>query len=431
MTVSELKAKLFGSTGRDAIGRLDGDAPDVIQRQRERYGRLLERFASCFPSSASGDAALYAAPGRVEVGGNHTDHNNGRVLAAAINLDTIAVAASSPHEIVTVSSDGYPQPFVVDMNDLAARAGEHGTSNALIRGVAARLRERGFRCGGFHACVASDVRVGSGLSSSAAFEVLIGTIFNHLYSEGKIEPREIAVAGRHAENNFFGKPSGLMDQMTSAVGGFVTIDFAKPTDPVVRRVGFDLAAAGMSLVVTNTGGSHADLTAEYASIPREMQAVARALGAETLREVSPKQLVPRVGKLRGGVSDRAILRALHFFGDNDRVVEQVAALESGDIARFLSLVNESGRSSWMLLQNCCVGGSTEQSVTLGLALSETILKGRGAWRVHGGGFAGTILAIVPTDLLSTYTSQMDGTFGRGAAQVLHVRQVGATRIQLD
>lgn len=430
MAVSELSKRLAGDVGRRRLARLYGDAPDTLRQQAVRYGRLLDEFARHFPSAATSGAALFSAPGRIEVGGNHTDHNNGRILAAAINLDTIAVASPTPDSIVTIHSQGYEQPFVVDLNDLAPRADEHGTSNALIRGVAAQLRERGFRVGGFQACVSSEVAVGSGLSSSAAFEVLVGTILNHLYNGGTIEPRGIALAGRHAENKFFGKPSGLMDQMTSAVGGFVTIDFADPNNPVVRQVQFDLAAKGLCIVVTNTGGSHADLTPEYAAIPNEMRAVAQALGAETLREVSREQLIASLSELRPRVGDRAIARALHFLGDNERVVEQVAALESGDVGRFLTLVNESGRSSWTLLQNCYVAGSREQGVTLGLALSEEILHGRGAWRVHGGGFAGTILAFVPTDLLSRYVAQMEAVFGQGAAQVLRIRSTGAMRVDV-
>jgi len=396
----------------------------------ERYDQLIAMSTPSFPASAAGDVALFSAPGRIEVGGNHTDHNNGRILAAAINLDTIAAASPTPDGIVTIHSQGYAQPFVVDTNDLALRADEHGGSNALIRGVAAWLRERGFQVGGFRACIRSEVAVGSGLSSSAAFEVLVGTVFNCFYNGGTIAPRDIAMAGRHAENKYFGKPSGLMDQMTSAVGGFVTIDFADPTNPLVRQVQADLTAAGLSLVVTNTGGSHADLTPEYASIPVEMRAAAKALGGQTLREVSAEKAIERAAELRAQVSDRAILRALHFFGDNDRVAEQVAALEKGDVARFLAQVNESGQSSWMLLQNCYVGGRTEQGVALALALSENILRGRGAWRVHGGGFAGTILACVPNDLLSAYTARMEGVFGKGAAQVLCVRPAGATRLEI-
>lgn len=431
MTVLQLKQKLYAETVRETLARLYGGTPGTIQGSTRRFERLLESFAQHFPTAASADIALFSAPGRIEIGGNHTDHNNGRVLAAAIHLDTIAVAAPAADGIVTAYSEGYPEPFVVDTGDPARRNTERGNSAALIRGVASRLSERGYRVGGFQACVTSDVGVGSGLSSSAAFEVLIGTIFNHFYNDGEIEPREIALAGRYAENHFFGKPCGLMDQTTSAVGGFVTIDFANPTDPLVHRVRCDLAASGLSLVVTDTGGSHADLTPAYASILDEMQAVARHLGAEFLGEVSRERLLEQLGNLRAQVGDRAILRALHFFDDNERVAEQVAALESGDTDRFLTLVNESGRSSWMLLQNCYVPGAVEQGIALGLALSENILGSRGAWRVHGGGFAGTILAFVPNDLLESYVARMDATFSKSAAQPLRVRQTGATPIQLE
>lgn len=429
VNISGLKDQLRSTDGRNALARLYGTA-DAVREQVARYENLLDVFEGRFPS-AGDDIAVFSAPGRTEVGGNHTDHNNGRVLAAAINLDTIAVAAPTSDGIITLFSEGYDEPFVVNTTERRPRDEEQGTSNALIRGVAARLSERGFRVGGLCGCVTSDVAVGSGLSSSAAFEVLVGTILNHLYNGGALEPREIALAGRHAENHFFGKPSGLMDQMTSAVGGFVTIDFAEPGNPVVRQVRFDLAASGLSLVVTNTGGSHADLTPHYAAIQREMQVVARSLGKDSLRGLSAERLLDQVGRLRSHLSDRAILRALHFFGDNKRVVEQVAALESADVARFLALVNESGQSSWMLLQNCYVPSQPDQGVALGLALSESILRGRGAWRVHGGGFAGTIVAFVPNDLLSSYTTRLDGAFGRGAAHVLTVRQTGATVLPFE
>lgn len=428
MDLSQLREGLTQLGAHEPLGSLYGDDYDVIETQMERYGRLVEQFARQFPATETG-ISLFSAPGRTEISGNHTDHNNGRVLAAAINLDTIAVAAPTADGIVTVHSEGYEKPFVVDTRELKARGDEKGTSNALIRGVAARLAERGFGIGGFQACVTSDVAVGSGLSSSAAFEVLIGAILNHFYNGGGIEPREIALAGRHAENHFFGKPSGLMDQMTSAVGGFVMIDFANPTDPQVQQVRFDLEAHGLALVVTNTGGSHADLTPEYASVQREMQAVAKALGAEALRQVSREQLLERLSELRSQVGDRAILRAIHYFEENERVAEQLAALAADDTERFLAMVNASGQSSWTLLQNCYVPGSVEQGITLGLALSRLVVTASVACRVHGGGFAGTILAVTPQYALSEYVDLMETAFGKGAAQVLRVRQVGATRIE--
>lgn len=431
VNVSQCKQRLASESARRVMARLYGDRPELCNEQVVRYSRLLDAFARRFPESATTDVAVFSAPGRTEVGGNHTDHNNGCVLAAAIQLDTIAVAAPTTDGIVTIFSEGYREPFVVDTADLEAHADERGGTNALIRGVAARLRERGFRVGGFQACVTSDVGVGSGLSSSAAFEVLVGAILSAFYNDGRIEPSEIAMAGRHAENHFFGKPSGLMDQMTSAVGGFVTIDFANPMEPAVRKVECDLAASGLALVVTDTGGSHADLTPEYASVQAEMQAVAQALGAEVLRDVSPEQLLDLAGELRTQLGDRAILRAVHFFDDNERVADQVAALEAGDVGGFLDLVRASGRSSWQLLQNCYVPGETEQGLALAQMLSAKILGERGAWRVHGGGFAGTILAVVPEDLLDAYVGRMECTFGQGAACVLRVREDGATRIEIE
>ncbi len=428
MNLSEWKTQLGGGKLSRAMTSLYGNAM-AAQHAAARYNQLLDMFVRRFGSAAGACAALFSAPGRVEVGGNHTDHNHGRVLAAAINLDTIAVAEPVAEPRVTIWSEGYEAPFVVDADEGAPRRDEQGTSQSLIRGVAAWLSANGHRVGGFRACVASQVAVGSGLSSSAAFEVLVGTIFNHFYNDGRVAPSAIAIAGRHAENHFFGKPSGLMDQMTSAVGGFVTIDFADPARPQVRQVNCDLSASGLALVVTNTGGSHADLTPHYAAIPNEMKAVARAMGAETLRDVSTDAFHARIGDLRTAVGDRALLRALHFFGDNARVVEQVTALEAGDLPRFLALLIESGRSSWMHLQNCYVPGAADQGLALALALSEEILRGRGAWRVHGGGFAGTILAFVPESLLHRYTACMDGVFGAGAAQILHVRSVGATVLQ--
>lgn len=430
MGVSRLIDALATDVGRATFAPLYGDDTETLDHQLARYCALLNSFAEKFADQADGDVSLFSAPGRTEVGGNHTDHNHGRVLAAAVNLDTIAVAAPTEDQQVTVYSEGYERPFAVDLADLSVRAEERGTSESLIRGVAAGLKERGFAVGGFRACVTSNVAVGSGLSSSAAFEVLLGTILSRFYNSGEILPGTVAMAGQFAENRYFGKPSGLMDQMASATGGFVTIDFAEPECPAVERVEADFASANLALVVTNTGGSHADLTQEYASIQREMKAVAEALGGGVLRDVGEADLLDCVGEIRNRVGDRAILRALHFFGDHDRVAEQVEALRAGDFDRFLALVNESGRSSWTKLQNCYVGGAVEQGVSLGLALSETVLAGHGAWRVHGGGFAGTILAFVPIDRLDDYAGRMEAVFGRGTAQVLRVREPGAIALEL-
>ncbi len=424
----ELLELLKTERARQELSRLYGEDAVVLAAQVSRYTSLIEEHKRNFGAEGEG-LHLFSAPGRVEVGGNHTDHNQGRVLAAAINLDAIAVACRIPGNTMTVHSKGYDEPFVLDVADVEKKEAEKETSLALIRGMCRAVRDRGYRVGGFNACVSSDVAVGSGLSSSAAFEVLIATVLNLLYNDGSISTRDIARTGQYAENEYFGKPSGLMDQMTSAVGGLVTIDFADPTRPVVKKVDFDFDSCGFDVVVVNTGGSHADLTRHYSAVAGEMREVASALGGKVLREFSPEQLMGAVKGLRGWVSDRAILRALHFFADNERVIEQVEALEKGDFERFLRLVNESGRSSWMLLQNVYAPERPEeQGVSLALAVTEQVLKGRGACRVHGGGFAGTILVFVPRNTTDEYLTVMNGLFGDGAARVLRIRPQGAGEI---
>lgn len=393
-----------------------------------RYETLMTEHEKRL-ASGGGRPRLFSAPGRVEVGGNHTDHNHGRVLAAAVNLDAIAAVTLASDDAVTVSSEGYAKPFRIDLSELDRKESEKETSAALIRGVCGAFRDRGYKTGGFNASVTSDVAVGSGLSSSAAFEVLIGTILNHLFNGGDVPPKDIALMGQYAENIHFGKPSGLMDQMTSAVGGLVTIDFEDPANPIVRKLDFDFASCGYDLVVVNTGGSHADLTPHYSAVATEMKAVAAALGKEVLREVSLEELMNSVKEVRGKVGDRAVLRALHFFADNERVSRQVESLATGDIEAFLHLVNESGRSSWMLLQNLYAPERPgEQGLALALAVTERMLSSKGACRVHGGGFAGTILAFVPHDLTASYTEKMNDLFGDGAAQTLRVRSFGAGEV---
>ena len=422
---------LSGATDAHELMRLFGDESRPLERQAARYATLVAGHGKRF-RERNEDVWLFSAPGRVEVGGNHTDHNHGRVLAAAVNLDAIAAATPASEDAVTVYSEGYGEPFRVDLSALDRKESEKETSAALIRGVCRAFRDRGYRIGGFNACVTSDVAVGSGLSSSAAFEVLIGTILNHLFNGGDVPPKDIALTGQYAENVYFGKPSGLMDQMTSAVGGLVTIDFEDPANPAVRKLDFDFASCGYDLVVVNTGGSHADLTPHYSAVATEMKAVAAALGKNVLREVSLEELMNSVKKLRGKVGDRAVLRALHFFADNERVARQVESLVSGEVETFLRLVNESGRSSWMLLQNLYAPEQpAEQGLPLALAVTERMLNGNGACRVHGGGFAGTILAFIPQDLTASYVEKMNDLFGDGAAQTLRVRSLGAGEVFPD
>ncbi|NQT82757.1 galactokinase [bacterium] len=424
----ELLGRFETERAKQVLSRLYGEDPNLIATQLSRYARLIREHERHFGGDCQ-SVRLFRAPGRVEVGGNHTDHNHGRVLAAAINLDAIAAACRCPGSVVTVRSEGYTKPFVVDVADLDKKNEESESSLGLIRGICRAFRDRGYEVGGFNASVSSDVAVGSGLSSSAAFEVLIGTILNSLFNDRRVSAKDIALAGQYAENEYFGKPSGLMDQMTIAVGGLVTIDFADSTDPVVKKVDFDFDSCGFDVVVVNTGGSHADLTRHYSAVAQEMREVAKALGVQVLRESSAAQLMQNVKELRRRVGDRAILRALHFFADNERVTEQVDTLETGDFRRFLRLVNESGRSSWMLLQNVYdPERPEEQGLTLALALTQKVLSGKGACRVHGGGFAGTILAFVPREMTAEYVAKMDGVFGEGAARQLRIRSQGAGEI---
>jgi galactokinase len=421
---SHLIDVIQGGGADAALASLYGDAN--LPRQRTRYAGLLERLGVLLPGGR--EAALFSAPGRTEVGGNHTDHNAGRVLAAAVNLDAIAAAAPRDDGVIRLQAEGDGES-IVDTRLLAPLEGERGTVAALLRGVCAGLAARGHRIGGFDACVTSDVLRGSGLSSSAAFEVLVGAVLNGLYNQGTVDPVTVAQVGQYAENVYFGKPCGLMDQTASSLGGFVTIDFRDAARPIVKKVAFDFSSSGYALVIVDTGGDHADLTPDYAAVRHEMQAVAAALGGQVLRDVSEEQALANIPTLRAQAGDRAILRSFHFFEDDRRVVLQAEALEAGQFDRFLALVIESGRSSWMLLQNCYPPHNARvQGVTLALALSERFLVGRGAWRVHGGGFAGTIQAFVPRELLPGYLAEMGAVFGQDACHELSVRQAGALRV---
>lgn len=397
---------------------------NVLSKKVERLENLANKFRQIFQKN---DLHFFSTPGRTEVGGNHTDHNHGRVLAGSVNLDSIAVVAKTGLNIVTMHSQGYNEPFVVDLDQMEKNPGERETTSALIRGIAARFRQLGFSIGGFNACVTSDVLPGSGLSSSASIEVLIGTIFNYLYNSGKISSQQIAIIGQYAENEYFGKPCGLMDQMTCAVGGIVTIDFKSPQAPIVKKVEFDFASQNYNLLVVDTGGNHADLTDDYASVPREMKSVAAEFEVEVCREVSYAELFNKIKELRSKVGDRAILRAFHFLGDNDRVKEQVAALEAGDFQKFLSLVNESGNSSFKWLQNIYTTKNIhEQGISLALAITEKYIGdiGAGACRVHGGGFAGTIQVFLPNDVVEEYIRLIESVFGEGKAVALGIRPYG-------
>lgn len=409
--------------------KLYGTDKAVLNTQAERYIALMNEFKSVYGND---DVELFSSPGRTEIGGNHTDHNYGRVLAGAVNLDNIAVAAKNGTNIIRIKSAGYPE-FQADLSDLKIDEKMFYTSSALVKGISARFKELGYQIGGFDACIEGRVPKGSGLSSSASFEVLIGAIINSLFNNGKMSAVENAIVGQWSENNFFGKPCGLMDQTACSVGGLITIDFKDPANPIVKEVNFDFVATGFALVITDVGGGHDDAAsqAEYASLPTEMKSVANQLGAKVLREVTLEQIVDKMPEIRKVTGDRALLRAYHFQGDNQRVVEQVAALEKGDFQSFLKMVVESGYSSYMYNQNIYdVTHKDEQVVSLALALSEMILKGKGAWRVHGGGFGGTIQAFVPQELVDKYVSTLEHVYGKGSCHKLFIRKEGSIKLDL-
>lgn len=399
---------------------------EAVQSQKPRYVETLNDFGELFGYDR--EVNIMSAPGRTEVCGNHTDHNNGKVLAASINLDAIAVVSKNDDNIIRVKSKGHKMN-VVDLNDLVPNEANFGSSTTLVQGVAATIKNLGYTVAGFDACTTSDVMGGSGLSSSAAFEVLLGSVLSYMFNDGKISPVEIAKVAQYSENVFFGKPCGLLDQMASSVGTFVTIDFKSTKDPVIKKVDFDFSKLGHSLCIVDTHGNHSDLTDDYAAVRTEMESVAQALGKNVLREVSYEEFFAALPELTGRVNDRAILRAIHFFNENKRVEKAVKCLESNDFEGFKQVIIESGRSSFMLNQNVYTPKNpTEQKLSLALAISKELLDGKGAWRVHGGGFAGTIQAFVPNDMLDTYKKTIEGVFGEGSCHVLIIRPVGGTQV---
>ena len=392
----------------------------------ERIDALLKRYHSLYGGAASG---VWSAPGRTELCGNHTDHQHGKVLAASVNLDMLAAAAPNGHRIVRIDSEGFA-PVAVDLDSPAPRAEERGTTAALVRGICAQACERGFPVAGFDACVCSGVPQGSGLSSSAAFEVLIGAVVNTLFCGGALTATDLAVIGQRAENRWFGKPCGLMDQMASAWGGVIAVDFLDPAAPLVTPVALDLAAQGFSLCMIDLHADHANLTHEYAAIPEELSRVSRLFGRETLREADEQAFYARFAELRRAVGDRAALRAVHVFSENRRVDAAADALRAGDFGAFLRLLRQSGRSSWMYLQNIVVPGAVrEQPAGAALALCESVLGERGAWRIHGGGFGGTVQAFVPDALLEDFRLRLEAVFGAGSCHVMQIRSTGFTQLR--
>ena len=396
----------------------------VLDYQKERYIKAIESFEELFGEK---EVEIYSAPGRSEIGGNHTDHQLGRVLAASINLDAIAIVAKKENGVV-LKSEGYPM-INVSLADLLPKKEEEGTSEGLIRGVAAKLKEEGYEIGGFEAYVTSDVLNGAGMSSSAAFEVLTGNILSGLYNRGTVSATEIAIIGQYAENVYFGKPCGLMDQMASSTGNLVHIDFANPENPQVEKIDFDMEKYGYRLCITDTKGSHADLTDEYAAVPKEMKLVAKYFGKKVLRDVSANDVLENIHNLREKLGDRCVLRALHFICENERVQKEVRALKSGNIGAFLENVKASGNSSFKYLQNVYSNQDIKnQNVSVALLVSEMLLGENGVCRVHGGGFAGTIQAFVKNEYVESYKSGMDNVFGNGSCKDLRIRKYGGIKV---
>ena len=401
---------------------------EAVASQRARYLGVVEAFASRYGDDR--EIEIYSVPGRTELSGNHTDHNYGRVIAASVDLDMIAVVSPRDDGILCLKSEGFSEDVVDPSSFRTPAADRFGTSAALMAGVCVGFLDRGYRIGGFDAYTSSNVPKGSGLSSSAVFENMIGTILHHCYNDGEIDPVEIAKISQFAEREFFGKPCGLMDQLACVLGGVVAIDFTSPEAPSMEQVALDLSAYGYGLCIVNTGGNHADLTEDYASVPAEMKAAAAYFGHSVLREGSEEELMSALPALRTAVGDRAVLRALHFFRENRRVAQQLASLRAGDLQGFLEEVSASGRSSFCYLQNVYTHKNLkEQGISLALCLCDTLLaRTDGAWRVHGGGFAGTVQAYVPIKDMAEFCSRMEEVFGEGACTVLRIRPQGAQKL---
>ena len=412
-------------------GRLDERIIDIyvdttkLEYHKKRYVQAIELFETYY---GAGEAEIFSAPGRSEVGGNHTDHQHGEVLAASINLDTIGIVRQTEDNQIRIISDDYDE-VIVSLDDIGCKDEEKETTTALIKGVVAGFMERGYNVGGFRAYATSDVLIGAGLSSSAAFETLIGTILSGLYNDMSISAIEIAIIGQYAENVYFGKPCGLMDQMACSVGNLVHIDFKDPKKPEVEKLDFNMSEHGYSLCITDTKGSHADLTDEYAAVPREMKNIAKYFGKAVLRDVEYLSVLKAIPELREKYGDRSVLRALHFFHENERVQKEVNALKNKDITLFLENVKASGDSSFKYLQNVYSGSDIEnQNISVALLMSDISLKEEGVSRVHGGGFAGIIQAFVKNEYVESYKILMDNVFGEGSCKDLRIRKYGGMKV---
>lgn len=420
--------EIFGNDGiQKKLYRMYGKDKQCIQNQRDRYRTILMGFKSQFRGFPD---YFFSAPGRVEIGGNHTDHNGGCVIAASVDLDAIAAVKPNSNHYIKVFSEGYSTDIIsVDIRDLSVREMERNQTSALIRGIVARFEQLGYQASGFNAYISSNVIMGSGLSSSASFEVLIGTILNTLFNKGAVSDVEIAQIGQYSENEYFGKPCGLMDQMASSLGGIVLIDFKDKTNPLYEKVDIDFESKGYGLLIVNTKGNHRDFTEDYAAIPKEMKLVCREFGVKRLREIEAKAFFEKIPALRNVVGDRALLRCAHFFMENERVAKMKVALEEDDFSGFLSLINESGQSSFCWLQNCYSPAYPEnQGISLGLFLTRDYFAKRkiqGACRVHGGGFAGSYEVFLPNSFFEDYQQLIESVFGKDAVKSLKIRSIGA------
>ena len=423
MNITEVKANIKNGAYDNSFSMLYGD----VSAARARYLRACESFEGIF--SEKENIRLFSAPGRTEVGGNHTDHQHGCVLAGGVNLDVIAVTAPNNDGKVRIKSEGYDMD-VIDITELEKNTAEHGRASALIRGVLSRFKELGADISGFNAYTTSNVLKGSGLSSSAAFEVLVGNIVNGMFFNNKADENTIAKIGQYAEREYFGKPCGLLDQMASSLGGFTYADFFNPAEPITEKINLDIHSFGYTLCVVDTGGNHANLTQDYADITIECKEISNKLGVDFLRDADQNRFYNSIAELRRACGDRAVLRAFHFFNENDRVEKQKAALKAGDFEGFLKLVNESGESSYDYLQNLYSNSAvSEQGLPLAIALTKKFLNGKGACRVHGGGFAGTIQCYIPSELLADYKKTIEAVFGENSCCVLNIRPVGGYEIK--
>ncbi len=418
MNITELKQNIQNGKFDKEFTMLYGEVEDA----RARYLEAIDEFVGLYGECEG--ARVFSAPGRTEIGGNHTDHQHGLVLAGSVNLDIIAIVASNNDNIVRIKSKGYSMDEV-DVNDLDKKEAEKGRARSLIRGVLAAFKNGGYNVGGFNAYTTSNVLKGSGLSSSAAFEVLVSNVVNCLFNEAKVDAVTMAKYSQFAEREYFGKPCGLLDQMASSVGGFTYADFNDPQNPVVEKISLDLNTSNHTLCVVDTGGSHANLTQDYADITLECKAVSNALGADFLRDASEEEFYKNYAEIRQKCGDRAMLRAMHFFAENKRVITQKTALKRGDFNTFFVTVKRSGESSYDLLQNVYSPSNPgEQAISVALALTKQFLNGRGAYRVHGGGFAGTIQCYIPNSMFDAYKTMIESVFGEGSCVKLFVRAVG-------